>query len=84
MCKFHTSQSTHYRAFIKNIDYKQCRQILLSNERKRRPEGGKPRSPRLSSTIVGFTTCSERINTTAALSLLRLISAGVSIIAAVI
>ena len=30
MGKFHTSQSTHYRAFIKNIDYKQHRRIIYS------------------------------------------------------
>ena len=37
MCKFHTSQSTHYRAFIRNVDYEQRRRIILSSKRKRRP-----------------------------------------------
>ena len=43
MCKFHTSQSTRYWAFIKNVDYEQRRRILLSIESNIRPEGGKRR-----------------------------------------
>ena len=85
MCKFHTSQSTRYRAFIKNVDHEQRRRIILSNERKRQPEGGKrrrvgfPRRPRAPQPAANVF-----INTTVALSLLRSISACVSIIAAVI
>ena len=66
ICKSHTLQSTRYWVFIKNIDYKQCRQIILSNERQMTTRGWETSSCRLSLRITGSTA----LDATVTLSLL--------------